>query len=386
MNTTAGSRQQGASFWLLASVAGLLLANGACASGARPVDAVAASAAAAFMAAPQSVGLSVGILHAGKAHSYHFGSVSKELRQLPDDRSIYPIASLTKTFAGMLLAQAELEKKLKLDDDVRRHLDGPYANLAFEQQPVRLYHLLNHRSGLPFVLPNKPEASPGFGNDAVPFPQRIDAIVAGASRAEFYAGLRQVELTAAPGTRFQYSNAAAQLLGFILEGVYRADFETLIRQKIATPLGMRDTAITLSAPQQKRLVAGYDETGARQPYGTDRFQAAGALKSTMSDMLAYARWQLDEGDPAVRLSHQASFVDGDYAAGLNWQMLRAGARRVIWQDGAIPGFASLFVIYPESGLALVIMSNELGRDTLGRLRALSNSIAMALDADSPKVP
>jgi D-alanyl-D-alanine-carboxypeptidase/D-alanyl-D-alanine-endopeptidase len=370
--------------WLIAL---LCVAKAACASsGAKGVDAVVASAAAEFMAAPHSVGLSLGVVHAGSAHSYHFGSVSKERQVLPDDRSVYPIASLTKTFAGMLLAQAALEQKLKLDDDVRRYLDGSYANLEFEQQPIRLYHLLNHRSGLPFVLPDKPEASPGFGNDAVPFPQRIDAIVAGADRNEFYAGLRRVQLSAAPGARFQYSNAAAQLLGFILEGVHQRSFETLVSQKIGKPLGMRDTFITPDGDQKGRLVAGYDETGARQPYGSEHFQAAGALKSTMSGMLAYARWQLDERDPAVRLAHQATFADREYSAGLNWQMLRGGAGRVIWQDGAIPGFAHLFVVYPERGLAVVILSNELDRGTLGRLRKLANRIAGELDARSPKVP
>ena len=365
-------------------LAGLFAAQLAHAAG--DVDAVVARAASEFMAAPGAVGISIGVLQSGVAHGYHFGTVSRAHLQLPDDRSIYPIASLTKTFTGTLLAQAALDKKLKLDDDVRGYLGAGYANLAFEQQPIRLYHLLNHRSGLPFILPNPPQAAPGFENDAVPFPQRIDEIVARSSREDFYADLRRVKLTAAPGSHFQYSNAAAQLLGYMLEGIYQDSFEALVNQRIAAPLGMRDTFITPTAQQASRMTVGYDENGVRQPYAPDKFQAAGALKSSLADMLGYARWQLAEGDPAVKLSHQPTYVSDDFSIGLNWQMLKHGGRRVIWQDGAVPGFASLLVLQPDSGIAMVLLANELDPGTLGRLRKLANGISSALDTSSLAVP
>jgi CubicO group peptidase (beta-lactamase class C family) len=106
----------------------------------------------------------------------------------------------------------------------------------------------------------------------------------------------------------------------------------------------------------------------------------------VADMLVYASWQMAENDPAVRLSHQPTWRDGDYATGLNWQIMSTGTRRVLFQDGALPGFAHLLVIHPESGTAIVLMSNELDSGTLGRLRALANAIAKALDAENVAVP
>lgn len=99
------------------------------------------------------------------------------------------------------------------------YLDGDYANLSFARQPVRLFHLLNHRSGLPFILPNPAEADPEF-KSPVPFPVRINNIVANSSRADFYTALGKVDLKAAPGARFEYSNAGAQLAGYVAERVY----------------------------------------------------------------------------------------------------------------------------------------------------------------------
>lgn len=371
--------------FLLPLLGPLMATPARAAAPAADVDAAVAKAAAAFMADPHAVGLSVGVVQDGGSHSYHFGTVSKRHRQVADDRTIYPIASLTKTFTATLLAQAECDGQLKLDDDIRNYLDGDYSNLAFENQPVRVFHLMNHRSGLPFVLPNKPEAAPDFKSD-IPYPQRLNAILAGASRADFYADLHRLKLTKPPGTHFQYSNAAAQLAGYILERVYGSSFETLVRKRIAAPLGMHDTFITPTEQQRQRLVAGYDENGDLQAYPPEQFQAAGALMSTLPDMLAYARWQLAENDPAVRLSHQSTWSDGDYSVDLNWQMMNSGKRRVIFQDGAIPGFASLVVVHPGSGIAIVLMSNELDSGTLGRLRTLANGIAQALDRQALPVP
>lgn len=349
------------------------------------VRAIVAAAAADYLAAPGTAAVSVGVVTQGQRLGYHFGALGGARPRPPDDATLYPIASISKTFVGALLAQAALEQRLHLDDDLRRHLDGDYPNLAFEGQPIRLHHLLSHRSGLPFILPNPPEAAPDF-DDPRPFWQRVDQIVERSSRQDFYAALRQVTLTQAPGAKFQYSNAAAQLAGYVLERVYSRPLASLLKEKITTRLAMPDTAITLTPAQQARLAPGYDEQGRKMPPGSTRFQGAGALKSTLPDMLRYAAWQLRGDDPAVALSHTATYRNEDFSIGLNWQMLREGGRDVIWQDGAIPGYASFCVLQPQLGLALVILSNTLGPDTLGRLSTLVNRILHEIDARSVTKP
>ncbi len=349
------------------------------------IDAIVASAAADYLSLPGTAGLSIGVLKQGKRHSYHFGVRDRRTGQPPDDATIYPIASISKTFVGALLARAALEHKLRLDDDVRLHLEGPYPNLAFDGQPVRLFHLLNHRSGLPFILPNPPEAQPDF-QDPRPFPQRIEEIVARSSRADFDASLHKVTLEAAPGARFQYSNAAAQLAGYVLERVHGEPLEILLTERITTPLEMNDTVITLRPAQKRRVAPGYDEQGRVQGPSSDKFQGAGAIKSTLPDMLNYAAWQLDRHDAVIALAHDPTYQDGAFSIGLNWQMLREGEREVIWQDGAIPGYASFCILQPQLNMALVILSNELDPATLGRLSTLANRIMQGIDARSVAKP
>lgn len=198
--------------------------------------------------------------------------------------------------------------------------------------------------------------------------------------------LHSVRLSAPPGTRFQYSNVAANLLGDILARTYGSSFDQLVGQRIAAPLGMQDTFAEPGAGQASRVAVGYDDNGVRQSGADAGFQAAGGLKSSLPDMLRYARWQLNESDAVVRLSHQPTYTSDDYAVGLNWQMLTKDAQRVLWQDGAIPGYASLVALHPQQGIAVVVLSNQLDRTTLGRLRVLVNGIAHALSADSLDVP
>jgi serine-type D-Ala-D-Ala carboxypeptidase/endopeptidase len=149
---------------------------------------------------------------------------------------------------------------------------------------------------------------------------------------------------------------------------------------------MRDTAIGLTPAQAARLAPGHEQDGTIAPADTPKFQGAGALKSTVRDMLAYARWQLDERDPVVALSHKPTYSNEDYSIGLNWQIVREGARRVIWQDGAIPGYASFCIVQPESQLALVILSNELDASTLGRLSDMANRIMKTVEPRSVNKP
>jgi CubicO group peptidase (beta-lactamase class C family) len=171
-------------------------------------------AATKFMGDQHSIGLSVGIIKDGLSLTYNFGEVEKGKKASPSQHTIYELASITKTFTGVLLAQAVVEGKVKLDDDVRKYLDGSYPNLQFEGKPIKLVHLINHTSRLPFVMPDRPEL---FRNpDPYELPKILTAIESSYTRKEFYEDLHKVKLDKEPGTEFNIQTRP-QLLGYILE-------------------------------------------------------------------------------------------------------------------------------------------------------------------------
>ena len=338
------------------------------------IDRVVNESANKFMSDQHSVGLSVGIIKDGRSRRYNFGEVEKGKKIRPGQHTIYELASITKTFTGVLLAQAVVEGRVKLDDDVRKYLDGSYPNLEFEEKPIKLFHLINHTSRLPFVMPDRPEL---FRNpDPYELPRILTAIESNYTRENFYEDLHKVKLDKAPGTEFKYSNSAAQLLGYILEKVYGMSYEQMVLKKIAKPLGMTETKITLTASEKNRLAKGHYDNGSIALYGTPQTQAAGALRSSVSDMLKYLRYHLNENDEVITLSHQTTWGDIKYyASALNWQMNKTpGGHRRIWQSGGSFGFSSYCVIFPELRLGIVLLSNESDQNSQGRLNAMADEI------------
>jgi len=348
-------------------------------------------AAKTFLGNRQTVGLSIGIFQDGRTYTYDFGTTERGKQHPPTPHTRYAIASITKTFTGTLLAQAVVEKKVSLDDDVRKYLDGDYPNLEYQGQPVRLCQLINHTSGLPRSLPENADALIGEESDAAKRSIKEAAFLEGYTREAFFRDLHGVTLTRVPGEKFSYSNAAAQLLGLVLERVYGKSYEELVRIKITGPLKMNDTKVTLTAAEIARLPRGYSASGAFLPTLPLRFPAAGSLKSTTSDMLKYIAWHLAETEEAVKLSHQPAgntvwSQDGSFTVGLNWQILKSSGRRNIFQDGNVPGFHSMCVLYPELNLGIIVLTNEEVRPMPAQLSPLINQILKAIDPRAPVAP
>jgi CubicO group peptidase (beta-lactamase class C family) len=371
------------------------LSGAARASDEAPWKAAVDEAAARYLREnPKAAAISIGVLKDGETHVFQYGTLVPGEGRPPREDTVFAMASITKTFTGTLLAQAAVEGRVSLSDDVRSYLDGDYPNLEFDGQPIRLRDLLDHRSGLPFLLPDRPELDPGYQGDARPYATRIAEVARTYDRAQFLDDLHEVHLTAAPGAAFQYSNAAAQLAGYVLERVYGQSYATLLQTRILEPLSMSDTGLSLSPEQQARLAPGWNAEGDQMPENPEWLQAAGALKSTTPDMLKYVRWHVEDADPAVRLSHQPVFTStrpvfgdkGVFSVGLNWQMVELDGHRVIWQDGMIEGASALCILQPELKLGLVVMTNQLGPETANANRTLVNAILKSLDPSTVPVP
>jgi D-alanyl-D-alanine-carboxypeptidase/D-alanyl-D-alanine-endopeptidase len=343
------------------------------------VGAIVSQSASTFLkSAPGAVGLSIGVLKDDKTYTYNYGTIEKGKKSPPSADTLYQIASITKTFTGTILAQAVIEKKVRFDDDVRKYLDGDYPNLEFQGHCIQLGQLVNHNSGLPFNLPDIPENRPPF---TAPISPATKEMLNRYNRKSFLADLHKVELKTVPGEKFSYSNTAAVLLSIVLERLYGMPYEEIVKQKIAGPLGMRDTTISLSESQKSRLANGYDENGEIVPGPSDMLLGAGALKSTVADFLKYARWELEEEDQAVKISHEPRFVLTDnFSLGLNWQMLQSGAYRRIWQEGNLPGFVSICMTFPELHMAVIVLANEDDSVSSHALTLLANEVAKTLDA------
>ncbi|MEV4884397.1 beta-lactamase family protein [Chitinophaga ginsengisegetis] len=333
------------------------------------VDSLVQSALSVFMQNNARVSAEVGVYTGGQTYIYRYSKTT-----LPAPNTPYEIGSVSKTFTGYLLAKAVTAKKVKLDDDIRFYLNGDYPNLQYKGRAIQLKHLIAHVSGLPFMLPDRRDL---FQRPDDSIPGVIDSLQHDYSMGAFLNDLHQVQLDTVPGYHFKYSNAGAQLLGFILERIYGMSYAELVRKYITRPQHMKYTTASLPDDAAK----GYNQQGRIMPYNPPMLLAAGGIYSSVADMLQYIRLHTDESNPVVKLTHQPAWGDiNSYAMGLSWQMNKTGnGIRRIWQSGGTFGFSSYCVVYPEKNTGIVILTNEADRTAQDALSVAAGKIFEGLE-------
>jgi CubicO group peptidase (beta-lactamase class C family) len=343
------------------------------------LDATVHQAATAYMQQPAAVGLSIGVYQGGQSSFYNYGEVAKGTGQLPTATTFYDMGSVAKTFVATLLAQAVLDHKVQLTDDIRRYLPGQYPNLEFEGHPVRLVDLANHTASLPGTSHVYPKAL-GDSLRTLPLPQRI-AYYNRYSADSLLADLHHLRPTAQPGTTYRYNNLGPLILQLVLERVYQQPYEQLITSYVQRHFGLRATKRVLSATEQRRYATGYDEQQ-RAQFHTNYtgYWGGTTLGSTPADLLRYAQANLAERDPAVRLAHQSTTtLPTGYAVGLVWRLdTDAAGRRRIYHSGHSPGYNTWVALYPDQDVAVVLMVNDnISQD---RLTVLGEALVPAKNA------
>lgn len=345
--------------WLFASG----LSSAAVGAAPATLDRVAAPLAQAYVA-KHGGQLSIGVTRDGQATVVGYGGDPASA-----SGANYEIGSIGKTMAGLILAQAVVEGRVALQDDVRKYLDGDYPNLVFEGEPVRLLHLANMTSALPDNIPDL-SGVPALADKA--------AALRAYSKVRFLADLHAAKLTAKPGDQPAHSNVSAQLLAYVLERVCGQPYEILLSRYVEAPLGMAATG-------SGTLIPGHDETGAVAPRLDMPFsRPAGGLSYTAADMLKYAAYQLAEPDAAMRLSHQGTWftLDRKLSVGFFWIIgeTPTGGRRLRYSGGTY-GFSSFLDLYPEDRLGLVLLSSVAAPSAQDDLQALSEALVARLRAE-----
>ena len=329
---------------------------------------------------PEISAVSAGIYVNGKIYKLHKGELTKGKGNTPNDQTLYEIASLTKTFTGTLLAQAIADGKVMLDDDVRRYLPGDFPNLEYKKHPVTFRHLVTHRSRLPNIFPDKSEIFENPDFDKLPF--IINKLTNGLTKKAYFEALAKVKIDTLPGTKFGYSNAGANLLGYCMENIYGMDYYKLLKHYILKPLGMKNTKIKLSAKDKKRVAIGVNAKGLTMPLLANKDMVAdGGLKSTLDDMMAYIIYHLNAKHPVIKTSHQRVLhLWKNFDNGFFWQMFldKKGTPKQIFQNGGAFGTASWLTMEPKTNTGVFIVTNQSGPKTHHRLDKVINKILKAL--------
>jgi CubicO group peptidase (beta-lactamase class C family) len=337
------------------------------------LDSVVDKGATAYMATPGTVGLAIGIYRNGVSHFYSYGESKKGTRQLIRADQYFNLGSVAKTYVGTMLAEAVIEKKANLNDDIRKYLPGNYPNLAYNGHPVRLVDIANHTSG----MPPSPRNFPAWVMDSLaklPLSRQI-TFYSTYNQDSLLKDMHHFKIDTIPGTKYRYNGNAMMVLTLLLEHIYNQPYEQLVTHYLKTHLQLYDTRTQVPAGEFNRFVQGYDAHGVPQRYvNTKMFYGGPSMNSTMNDMLQYLKVNVEENDPAIVLTHQVTWGNPkDFALGLNWMLDLENGKKDYYHAGHTGiGFNTLCEFYPEEHLGIMIVVNDnISQD---KLSALENAI------------
>lgn len=286
-------------------------------------------------------------------------------RQLKADaHTTFAIGSQTKSFVATALVLLAEEGRIDLDKPIREYIPEFAMEDSCISDAVTVRDMLSHRSGLArheFMLQ-----------------LNIDDF----SAEEYMRRCRYLKLGAPIRTKMQYSNLMYLLAGYLIERVTGEKWGDFVRSRLLTPIGMNET--NCSIPENNRVENGAlpyclaDGKLAQMPYEHIKAAgSAGAMNSTVTDMLKWLRFNLDKGragdravvspagieqchTPHTIMTDRSPLFKGEMqfqAYGLGWFTECYRGHWVVRHGGGIDGFIAEMDIIPELDAGFFICTN-----------------------------
>ena len=280
------------------------------------------------------------------AQAYGYATLEPRRVALPSMR--YPVGSISKEFTATALLLLEERGRLSLTDTAGQFLD----RLGFAKG-VTIRELLSHTAGVrdywpqDYLLPDMRK------------PVSVATII------ERW-GSKPLDFT--PGTSWQYSNTGYVIAGAIAEKVSGRPLFEQLSMRVFRPLGMTSVLDVNAAPLPQSDPTGYlryalGPLHPSRPSAPGWLYAAGELAMTASDL---ARWDIALMQRKIlserslrQLTSEVVLANGagtGYALGLDVSLQHG--RRALSHGGEIDGFTSHHVLYPDDGVAVVVLTNQ----------------------------
>ncbi len=282
-----------------------------------------------------------------------YGLANREHGVANTAETIFRLGSVTKQFTAMCILILQEDEKLAVTDPICRYVE----DCSDAWKKITIHHLLTHTSGIPSFT--------SFP-DNLAYERQPTTVQATIGR------FRDKPLTFEPGTKMGYSNSGYVLLGSIIEKVSGTSYEDFVTSRIFKPLSMSHSGYDRPARVLLNRAAGYskgedDEIVNCIPFAMDTPHAAGALCSTVGDLLIWDRSLHSEKlvspdtlnrmfTPFTEKRGKGSFQNRPQPC-YGWFKSQAGNRTEYEHSGGISGFKSKVIRIPQDGVYIAVLSN-----------------------------
>lgn len=319
-------------------------------------------------------GIAYGLVVDGKlVHSGGFGYTDVARKVAATPKSVFRIASMTKSVTSMAVVKLRDEGKLQLDDPVSKYIPevARLTYLTADAPGITVRNLLTHSAGFP-------EDNPWGDRQLADTDEELLSLIRSG-----------ISFSNVPGTTYEYSNLAFAMLGRIITTVSGKPYQQYITETILKPLGMTHTEWEYTKVPADQLAHGYrwlNEQWVEEALLHDGSHGAmGGLITSIDDFSRYVAFHLSawparndaEAGPVKRssvremhmprtfrdLNPAFRFPSGrttpminHYAYGLTWSRDGEGIESVA-HSGGLPGFGSQWRMLPDYGIGIIAYGN-----------------------------
>jgi D-alanyl-D-alanine carboxypeptidase len=254
------------------------------------------------------------------------------------DKTKYRIASITKMFTATIICQLVQEDKI----DFNTTLDTYFPKIP-GAKTITIAQLLSHRSGIHNIYEDADFSS---WKTTQKTPEEMVALIS-RNPQEF-----------AADTKAAYSNSNYILLGYIIESICEKPYSEVVKERVITKAGLKNTYYGAKADPTKEESYSYAYNGdwiKQAEADMSILGGAGALISTPEDLNTFIQALFDKKLVKGRyLSKMQTMTDG---FGMGMIAYPFGDKTLYGHHGGIDGFTSLLEFYPEDDLAVSFCSN-----------------------------
>jgi len=309
-------------------------------------------------------GVAIGIIDNGVVTTRGLGVTNVEDPLPITDHTVFPIASISKTFAATMMMRLVEQGKVGLAAPVRTYLPEFRVRDEAVSRDVTVWNLLTHSGGWEGQISGPERGEDTLRNfvGSIADLMQVSPLEPGRDSAR------------PPAAVWSYNNAGFSVSGRVIEAVTGLSINRAVRELVFTPLGLTHAGTTAGDFIVNRFAAGHANRGdnppaLQRPFSPSVSVTAGGVGLCITDLLAYARFHMDDGTAAngERVLTRASLermrtpqlhkqgTDDDM--GLAWHLRTVGPLRVAAHGGTLGGHILLLEIVPERNFAIGILTN-----------------------------
>lgn len=303
-------------------------------------------------------GAQLGILDGDDTVEAAYGVLNKRTGQPVTTDAVFQIGSISKVWTATVVMQLVDEGKFALDTPVVEVVPELQLSDPDVTKRLTIRHLLTHTSGIDGDV----FTDTGRGDDCL---------------EKYVELLADVAQNHPLGATWSYCNSGWSLLGRVIEKVTGQTWDQAMKERLFSPLGLDHTVTLAEEAILFAAAVGHVEADGEQVptpvWDLPRSVGpAGLIKSTVRDVLRFARMHLSAGcaadgtavlspeSTAAMTRHEADlpdkFILGD-SWGLGWIRFGWNGERLIGHDGNTLGQAGFLRLLPGQDVAVALLTN-----------------------------